>query len=226
VSIDQHTDVQRMLLSMKSQVQAGRALTYAAALALDSGDAHKVDILTPLVKSWCTDMACEVTSIGVQVHGGMGYIEETGAAQFYRDARILPIYEGTNGIQALDLAFRKTLRDGGASVSAYINELRGACSKDLATYFEMLEKATEALLETGQKNNLDLAGAMAGPYLKGFALIAAGALLEKSIIELEGRADTFANEKRRTIHFYLGNILPMAKAHLEASMNSSSVLVE
>ena len=89
--IANHTDIKRMLKSMKSQIAAGRALTYAAAQALDEGDDVRVDILTPLVKSWCTDMACEVTSLGVQVFGGMGFIEETGAAQFYRDARLLPI---------------------------------------------------------------------------------------------------------------------------------------
>ncbi len=130
VAIAEHADVKRMLLTMKAQIDAGRALTYEAAVALDKANAGdkeaqaKVDLLTPIVKAWCTDMACEVTSIGVQVHGGMGFIEETGAAQFYRDARILPIYEGTNGIQAADLVFRKVLRDGGATALAYIGELQ------------------------------------------------------------------------------------------------------
>ena len=224
VTIDQHTDVQRMLLSMKSQIEAGRALTYAAALALDNGETMRVDILTPLVKSWCTDMACEVTSIGVQIHGGMGFIEETGAAQYYRDARILPIYEGTNGIQALDLTFRKTLRDNGESISAFIDDLRADAGDSLSPYFDMLEDATKALLDTGKQKDLDQVAAMATPYLNGFALIAAGVLLEKSNAALAERSDDFAAEKRRTIAFYKGNILPMAKAHLHAAVHGAQCI--
>ena len=222
VSIDQHTDVQRMLLTMKSQIEVGRALTYEAALALDAGDTAKVDILTPLVKSWCTDMACEVTSIGVQIHGGMGFIEETGAAQYYRDARILPIYEGTNGIQALDLVFRKTLRDGGQSVKAYIENLKGAA--EFTPYFEALNAATDALLKAGADKNMDLAAAMAAPYLKGFALIVGAVLMQKSVQALDGRSDDFAKQKQKTAAFYNANILPLAKGYLEAAQNGSSML--
>ena len=116
VLISEHADVKRMLLTMRAQVEAGRALVCEAAFALDARDTAKVEVLTPIVKSWCTDMACEVASLGIQIHGGMGYIEETGATQYYRDARILPIYEGTNGIQASDLVFRKILRGGGVGV--------------------------------------------------------------------------------------------------------------
>jgi len=129
VPIIDHADVKRMLMSMKSQIEALRALTYEAALNLDlanQGDETaqaRVDLLTPIVKSCATDMALDVTSTGVQIHGGMGFVEETGAAQYYRDARILPIYEGTNGIQALDLVFRKTLRDQGAATKTYLSEV-------------------------------------------------------------------------------------------------------
>ncbi len=221
VAIAAHADVKRMLLTMKSQIEAGRALTYEAALALDNGDTAKVDILTPLVKSWCTDMACEVTSIGVQIHGGMGFIEETGAAQYMRDARILPIYEGTNGIQALDLVFRKTLRDGGKSVKEHIDAIR--CD-NFKKYFEALDMATGALLKAGGDKNLDLASAMAAPYLRGFALIAAGTLLQKSLVGLEGREDKFATEKRRTIEFFNTNILPLAKAHLDVAISGSGII--
>ncbi|HCK84873.1 MAG TPA: acyl-CoA dehydrogenase, partial [Hyphomonadaceae bacterium] len=101
--IAEHADVRRMLATMKSHIQVGRALCYACATAADRGDKKREDLLTPLAKSWCTDMGVEAASLGVQVHGGMGFVEEGGAAQFYRDARIAPIYEGTNGIQAMDL---------------------------------------------------------------------------------------------------------------------------
>ena len=121
VSINHHADIKRTLLTMESLTMAGRALTYEAAIALGNDtDKPFVDLLTPIVKSYCTDMAVEVASLGVQIHGGMGFVEETGAAQYYRDARILPIYEGTNGIQALDLAFRKIIRDNGVTVGQYM----------------------------------------------------------------------------------------------------------
>ena len=120
--------------------------------------------MTPIVKAWCTDMAVDVTSLGIQIHGGSGFIEETGAAQYFRDARILPIYEGTNGI-LLDLAFRKTLRDGGNAVKAYIESIK---TDALADDFVKLIEATDALLVAGADKNLDLAQAMATPYLKGF----------------------------------------------------------
>jgi alkylation response protein AidB-like acyl-CoA dehydrogenase len=217
VSIDQHTDVKRMLLSMRSQIEAGRAMVTSAALALDAGDVAKVDILTPLVKSWCTDMACEVTSTGIQIHGGMGFVEETGAAQFYRDARILPIYEGTNGIQALDLAFRKTLRDGGEGVKAFIEEMKDTQSPDLGKYITALENATEEIIDAGKAQDLDLVGAMASPYLKGFALIVGGHLLAQSVRALGERDDEFAQEKRQTAIFYMHNILPAARAALHAA---------
>lgn len=218
VSIDQHADVQRMLLSMKSQIEAGRALTFEAALALDNDEADKVDILTPLVKSWCTDMACEVTSIGVQIHGGMGFIEETGAAQYYRDTRILPIYEGTNGIQALDLAFRKTLRDGGKSVKAYIQSLK---MEGLDAYIKELDVSTDAMLKAASEKNMDLVAAMATPYLKGFSIIAGASMMLKSEKALGDRDDQFASDKRQSAAFYTGNILPLAKGHLEAAITGS-----
>lgn len=224
VSIDQHKDVQRMLLSMKSQIEAGRALTYAAALALDNNDAATVEILTPIVKSWCTDMAVEVASLGIQVHGGMGFIEETGAAQYYRDARILPIYEGTNGIQALDLAFRKTLRDGGACVKAFVESLKADMGQGMGPYFSALENATDAILKAGAEKNFDRVEAMATPYLKGFALIAGAVLLDKTLAALRDRDDEFASEKKRTVQFFKENILPLASGHLQAAVQGSAAV--
>lgn len=227
VTIGVHADVQRMLLSMRSQVEAGRALTYEAALALDAGDTSKVEVLTPIVKSWCTDMACEVTSLGVQVHGGMGFIEETGAAQYYRDARILPIYEGTNGIQAADLAFRKILRDGGTGVKAYIAMSKNYVSvedkKIFAPLYEALLEATDFIVSEGAQKNLDLVAAASAPYLKGFALIAGGALLSASAEKAKSLDDKqFAAEKARTARFFTGNILPLAEGYLRAARQGSA----
>ena len=130
VAIIEHPDVRRMLLRMKAQTQAARALVYYAAGQVDRaglGDAaanDRLELVTPLAKAHGTDIGCEVASIGVQVHGGMGYIEETGAAQFYRDARITPIYEGPNGIQAADLVGRKLALDNGGAFAALIADMR------------------------------------------------------------------------------------------------------
>ena len=173
VTIDQHADVKRMLSDMQAKVMAGRLITYNAAMQLDkaaAGDEDAracVDFLTPIVKSWCTDMAVDVTSIGIQVHGGMGYIEETGAAQYYRDARILPIYEGTNGIQAADFIFRKILRDEGKMATIYIDEMQSDLDK---AFHSLLKETTESVLKAGQKNEMDKLSFIAYPFLNAFAI--------------------------------------------------------
>lgn len=172
VSIAEHADVRRMLLDMQSRIIAGRLMAYAAAMELDksvAGDVQakaKVDFLTPIVKAWCTDMAVEVTSIGVQVHGGMGFIEETGAAQYYRDARILPIYEGTNGIQAADFVFRKVLFDKGAVAKTFIEELKAVLGKE---HLHSLEKETNHILDLGEAGDMDQVAWCSVPYLRKFA---------------------------------------------------------
>ncbi len=203
-SIDQHPDVKRMLLTMQSLTLAGRALAYQAAFYLDkaaSGDKAaqaRVDLLTPIVKSWCTDMAVEVASTGVQVHGGMGFIEETGAAQFYRDARILPIYEGTNGIQANDLMFRKLLRDDGAAMATWIADLKQTTDKEILNMIERFEDATKFVLES--KSNLDHVAAIAVPYLNMAGTIAGAVMLDKI-----ASCDT---AKSNLARFYKTHILP------------------
>ena len=212
VSIDQHPDVKRNLLTMRSQIEAGRALVMQAALGLDAGDTALVDLLTPIVKSWCTDMAVEVTSIGVQIHGGMGFIEETGAAQFLRDARILPIYEGTNGIQAADLIFRKVLRDGGAVAFDYIDT---HIAPYLADEAKALKEALEALLADGK--NLERLAFAAQPLLKAFGIIAGGALLARSVSALTDQP--FAKNKRETADFYAKHILPLASGYLVSAQS-------
>ena len=142
VAIIRHPDVQRMLLTMAANVQAARAICYACGAAADIAEHHpdeaarkqaksREDLLTPLAKAWSTDRAIDVTNLGVQIHGGMGFMGETAASQFYLDARITPIYEGTNGIQAIDLAGRKLSMDGGAAMHAMIAEIR-AHAEELA----------------------------------------------------------------------------------------------
>lgn len=133
VPIERHPDVRRMLTRMRALTQGARALLYYTAGQIDrgaTGDAgaqRRADLLVPILKAWATDVGCEVASLGVQVHGGMGYIEETGAAQHYRDARITPIYEGTNGIQAADLVTRKLGLDGGEALRLLLDEAAGDC---------------------------------------------------------------------------------------------------
>jgi len=226
VTIKQHPDIRRTLLSMRSYVEAGRALTYEAALALDAaaqGDTcakAKADLLTPIVKSWCTDMAVEVASLGLQVHGGMGFIEETGAAQYYRDARILPIYEGTNGIQAQDLVFRKVLHDQGEAASSYIKNMQGAVEEDI---LDTLSKTTSDLLKKGNDKDMEALAWAASPYLKALGIIAGGAWLEKIAKTAKNNSaleKAFQQEKQDNATFYRHNILPLAAAHLKSVYNS------
>jgi len=196
-----HPDVRRMLLTMRALTRAARAITYATAVALDRAErsrdasarrtAHeRASLLTPIAKAFATDIGCEVASLGVQVHGGMGYIEETGAAQHYRDARITPIYEGTNGIQAIDLVTRKLPLSEGATVKACIDGIRrsvaavegtnnpafGWTGLRLRDAVDSLDRATQWLLAR-QDNDRDSALAGATPYLRLFGLALGGALL-------------------------------------------------
>jgi alkylation response protein AidB-like acyl-CoA dehydrogenase len=205
VTIDQHPDVKRMLMTMESLTMAGRGMAYEAAYYLDKakqGDKAaqaRVDMMTPVVKSWCTDNAVEVASLGVQVHGGMGFVEETGAAQYYRDARILPIYEGTNGIQANDLLFRKVMRDKGEAASAWIIDMKSfAQTADLKKSIDVLEDATQAILK--KSGTPDEAAMVAVHYLNLLGIVAGGVMLERI-----AKADTNSVE---ISHFYLKHILP------------------
>jgi alkylation response protein AidB-like acyl-CoA dehydrogenase len=201
-----HPDVRRMLLTMRALTQGARAVCYATAMALDrserSADAaareaahERASLLTPVAKAFSTDIGIEVASLGVQVHGGMGFIEETGAAQFYRDARIAAIYEGTNGIQAIDLVTRKLPLAGGATIAAHIKDLRGivetvAASNNPAFGWTpvRLEEAVESLARAGEwllgrgDNEADAVLAGASPYLRLFALATGGCLLAQAAL--------------------------------------------
>lgn len=233
VAIAEHPDVKRLLLTMKAKIEAARALTYDAALSLDlarTGDKQaqaKVDLLTPIVKSCATDMAVEVSSLGVQVHGGMGFVEETGAAQYYRDSRILPIYEGTNGIQAADLAFRKVVMNGGEVARAYLSDIQqSAKNENLIQAAKELEHLTTNLVNAAG-SDLDYIAAASSPYLSAFGIVAGAYMMERSkqaaegLIAQEEGSKSFLKEKIRTADFYVGNILPHALAHIQAASNGS-----
>jgi hypothetical protein len=201
-----HPDVQRTLLTMKTMTQAARAIAYCCANATDRARAsqaeeqrhwqERANLLTPVAKAFSTDVGVEVASLGVQVHGGMGFIEETGAAALYRDARIAPIYEGTNGIQAIDLVTRKLPQDGGRHVHGYIAELAeiarevrisnragfGGTADALDGALADLSAATGFLQKAVEDGRTDAALAGATPYLRLFALAAGGAYLARGAL--------------------------------------------
>ncbi|WP_113154510.1 acyl-CoA dehydrogenase [Nitratireductor sp. OM-1] len=198
-----HPDIKRMLLTMKAQTQMARAITYSCAYAIDrarlgEGDEAKAwqaraDILTPMAKAFSTDVGVDVASLGVQVHGGMGYVEETGAAALYRDARIAPIYEGTNGIQAIDLVMRKLPLQGGEAMAAFLNELRadhaalsdasglGATAERLGQALDDLEETTAYLTTALSEGRVNEALCGATPYLRLFSLVIGVALNTRAL---------------------------------------------
>ena len=228
-----HPDVRRMLLTMRSNTEAMRALLYRAAMHQDLAEHATTDgdrrwhsnclaLLTPVVKTWCTDLGTEIASVGIQVHGGMGYIEETGAAQHWRDARITPIYEGTNGIQSIDLVMRKLPIDGGRFVAKYIESLSPPVAGlreigwDRAAYsfseaLAALSDATGHLLSQTDDPNQRLAGA--SPYCTMFGIVAGGAMMAEAAVAAHRTGNA---SKQATCRFYLEQILPTARGLLPA----------
>ena len=228
-----HPDVRRMLLTMRSNTEAMRALLYRAAMHQDLAEhagteadrgwhAGCLALLTPVVKAWCTDLGVEMASLGIQVHGGMGYIEETGAAQHWRDARITPIYEGTNGIQSIDLVMRKLPIDGGRLVRRYIGSLRPAvtgidglgwdrASGSLSTALDALAEGTDHLLSKAGAPNQQLAGAT--PYCTMFGIVAGGAMMAEAAV---AAARAGYHPKQVAARFYLEQVLPTAAGLLPA----------
>ncbi|HTK85808.1 MAG TPA: acyl-CoA dehydrogenase [Patescibacteria group bacterium] len=239
VPIIDHPDVRRMLLSMRAQIEAARGLAYEAAKAMelgrrgDTAAQARVDLLTPVVKAWCTDMAQEVASTALQVHGGMGFIEETGAAQFYRDARIAPIYEGTNGIQSMDLALRKVAMDGGKAMKAWLDEADKEAKKfsaagDDADWHEELtlglaglRGATEAVLNLARGNDLENIASVAAPYLQAFGLIAGAAVMAKSVIAANDSKADFKSAKIVTARLYGTHILPRSRGAVQTVLSGA-----
>ncbi len=211
VAIAEHPDVRRMLVRMRALTTAARSLTYYAFAQVDRGTrgdrdaANRAEILTPLAKAWATDIGCEVASIGIQVHGGMGFVEETGAAQYLRDARIAPIYEGTNGIQAADLVGRKLELDGGGAFDMLIADIRDeAHDPRLQALADSVEVAAASFRSAEPDERL--AGSV--PFLTMCAVLVAGWLLERqSKIVGDG---AFHNAKRASTTYFLGAIVPEA----------------
>ena len=215
-----HPDVRRMLAGMKAKIEAARAICLATALCADLG-AHaatpeareaarlRQELLTPIAKAWSTDVGVEVASLGVQIHGGMGFIEETGAAQHYRDARIAPIYEGTNGVQALDLIGRKLTLGDGAAMRALITDIRataqaltGHAEKRLESIGRRLGDGASALESAGawlaERRGQPDALAGATPFLELMGDVVGGWMLGKgALAAADGRAGDEASAKSR-----------------------------
>jgi alkylation response protein AidB-like acyl-CoA dehydrogenase len=251
-----HPDVRRMLLTMKAYIEAMRCLIYTNAVSIDLAKSHPdpevrqarqelVELLTPISKAWSTDLGVELSSLAVQVHGGMGYVEETGVAQYYRDSRIAPIYEGTNGIQAIDLVARKLPMRGGGVVQDFLDGLfaldgdlavagddeLASIRTQLASSAGVLRSTTEWLLSrVAAKPNDALAGAT--PYLRMFGLVTGGWLLARSALAaqqllVDGHGDkAWLQEKIATARFYAEQLLPQAAGLASAVTAGAGVLYE
>ena len=228
VAIIEHPDVRRMLLRMKALTQGARALVYYACGQVDRGTlgdsaaAMRAEVLTPLAKSWATDAGCEVASIGIQVHGGMGFVEETGAAQHYRDARIAPIYEGTNGIQAADLVGRKLGIGNGEPLDALIADIAAGAHNEAA-----LERlASDCAEVTTWMRSADVDDRLAGSadFLAMLSVATAGWLMAEQLkvaqgMRARGEGDpVFLDGKIAAARFFLDRIVPEASGRKAGAM--------
>jgi alkylation response protein AidB-like acyl-CoA dehydrogenase len=250
VPIIRHPDVRRMLMLMKSQAEAMRALAYTTAAALDFAQRHPdkelrkrhqafVDLMIPVVKGWCTETGIDVASLGVQVHGGMGFVEETGAAQYLRDARITTIYEGTTGIQAMDLVGRKIAREGGATAKEWISQLK-KFDAELAKSGNADVKAMRSILSAGIQAVADSVDFIVGakdpraqfagavPFLKLMGIVAGGwqmargaLIAEKRLSAREGDED-FHKAKLATARFYADHVLVQAPGLRNTVVNGAA----
>ncbi len=255
VAIVEHPDVRRMLMTMKSLIDGMRCLAYFTAGVFDLSIKHPDEIarqnygelqalLIPLVKGWCAESGNEVAYIGVQIHGGMGFIEETGAAQYLRDVRITPIYEGTTGIQANDLIGRKILRGDREVLERLIENIRQSISQNdqedeavalistaVQTALNHFNRATEWVYQTGEAQPQVTAAASVG-YMNVFALTVAGWLMldMASFVAAELRSGTghteHLQEKLVSAKYFATHILPRAQAHADAVIQSSAVALE
>lgn len=223
-----HPDVRRMLIDMKSRLMGARAIAMATAASADMGDHAREGLLTPITKSYGSDLGVDVASIGVQVHGGMGFVEETGAAQHLRDSRIAPIYEGTNGIQAIDLVGRKLRRDGGEAMRALIVDLNDiktlaeqssgegegdlkVCIRALSNGIETLATATDILLNAKEEDALSVAT----PYLTLCGHVLSGALLIKAVANGLNSGDALAANMASLARYHALSVMPRANAQLD-----------
>jgi alkylation response protein AidB-like acyl-CoA dehydrogenase len=239
VAIIQHPDIRRMLMLMRSQVEAMRALAYSVAAVHDAAARHPdvaeraynqayVDLMIPVVKGWSTETGNELAYLGVQVHGGMGFIEETGAAQFMRDARITTIYEGTTGIQANDLIGRKIAREGGATLKAVIglmqqtqSDLAKIAGAEFAALAVALGRGIEALRQAseyivaGYGSDVRAVAVGAVPFLRLMGIVSGGWMMARAALVAHGKitagdVDPFFPAKIATAHFYADHVMAAA----------------
>ncbi|MGI9606696.1 MAG: acyl-CoA dehydrogenase [Acidimicrobiales bacterium] len=249
-----HADVRRMLLTMKATIEAMRGLAFLDAAAVDTEGNHpdsdmrqtagdRAALLTPVTKAWCTDMGCELTSVAVQVHGGMGFVEETGVAQHFRDARINPIYEGTNGIQALDLVARKLPLGGGQVVTDLLDEIDATAAEassgseplqamgaTLASQSGIVRACTLKLIEKLATAPAD-AFAGASPYLRMLGQLTGGWSLVLQALAAQRRLDAGEQDPRLdakivTAGFYCDQLLPLAGALEQAVLAPATPLMQ
>jgi len=254
VTIIRHPDIRRTLLLMRSLTQAARSICYYTASCLDRGNhgdtpetsaawLARGDLMTPIAKAFGSEVGQQVTELGIQVHGGMGYVEETGVAQYYRDARIASIYEGTNAIQAIDLVGRKLLRDGGATVSAFVSEMRAQdaplanAGEDMASVRLWLAKGLDEIvlcsthLLTNERKDPELVGAAAFNYLMLFGTVlggwqlARGALAAIRALETETADAVFLRTQVILAKFYAEHVMPRVLAYGTAARASTGTLM-
>ena len=241
VEIIKHPDVKRMLMEMKSQTEAMRGLAITTGNFIDkyknfpnSPEGKEClfisNLLTPIVKAWCTDQSIYITSLGVQVHGGMGFIEDTGAAQYYRDCRILAIYEGTNGIQALDLLRRKLFQENGETYKKVLQIIKNTAelaikseNNNLREMGELLFKSLDIIEDCSvwlidkYEENPEISAAGATPFLNMFGWVLGGWVMLNSankaqLIILKDKNNKFAKEKINTASFFCNTYLPLASS--------------
>ena len=250
VNIIEHPDVLKMLIKMESLTQASRAICYDNAIAIDLAQNHKdnkirekyqlkADLLTPISKSWATDIGVKVTSLGIQIHGGMGFIEDTGVAQYYRDSRIAPIYEGTNGIQAIDLVTRKLKISDGLAVKNFLDEIKETSKKcsekndndfiiianNLNNAITEIEICTEKLLEWTKENKLRSVLFSASDYLELFGITAGSHYLSRGALSEKNINSKSLSARKELALFFSTQILVNSKA-LSSSICSSSQNLE
>ena len=231
-----HGDVKRLLLSMRSLTEAMRALILVSAEIMErahNGDNKSImreGFLIPIIKGWSTELAQEVTSNGVQIHGGMGFIEETGAAQYMRDARILPIYEGTNAIQANDFMFRKTIRDNGRVAKELLDEIKIDCddNSEMSQMVTLTSKSLDYILEN--RDDQEMLSCISFDYLMGFGYLVGGWLMDKAKRSAKEQLsktsinEIFLKSKIVSAEFYDFHILPRIDYHLKVVMKGAKVV--
>ena len=231
-----HGDVKRLLLSMRSLTEAMRALILVSSEIMErahNGDNKSImreGFLIPIIKGWSTELAQEVTSNGVQIHGGMGFIEETGAAQYMRDARILPIYEGTNAIQANDFIFRKTIRDNGKAAKELLDEIKIDCGDnfEMSQMVTLTSKSLDYILEN--RDDQEMLSCISFDYLMGFGYLVGGWLMDKAKRSAKEQLsktsinEIFLKSKIVSAEFYDFHILPRIDYHLKVVMKGAKVV--